>query len=165
MVAAALAVPWVAGRPIYCLHICPHGALQEWLGRVAPARLRARLPAEVAAGLRWLPGLLLALVVAITMLALPLDLADLEPFDAYLIKTAGWATATIAVVGLVASLFIPQAYCKFGCPTGALLEFLRSHGQADRFGRRDWAALLMVLLALGLYWRHAAIQQWILGSA
>jgi thiamine biosynthesis lipoprotein ApbE len=42
---------------------------------------------------------------------------------------------------LAASLFISQAYCRFGCPTGALLSFVRSSGSGDRWGRRDWAAL------------------------
>jgi len=54
----------------------------------------------------------------------------------------------IAVLGLVASVFIPQAYCRFGCPTGALLNFVRSTGSADHWGRRDSTAL--AFLATGL---------------
>ena len=42
---------------------------------------------------------------------------------------------------LIASLLAPQAYCKYGCPTGKLLELVRSHGRADRFNRRDAAAV------------------------
>ncbi len=162
LVAAALVVPWTSRRSVYCLHICPHGALQELLGRIKPKRLRIRLPAAVTRGLRWLPPLLLALVLLITMLPVPINLTDVEPFDAYIIRSAGWATVTIAVVGLIASLFVPQAYCRFGCPTGELLRFVRTHGRADRFGRSDLTAALMVALAAILYWKYDVIETWLL---
>jgi hypothetical protein len=97
------------------------------------------------------------------MLQAPFDLAGLEPFDAYVVRSAGWATIAVALAGLVASLFIPQAYCRYGCPTGALLEFVRSHGRHDRFGRRDVAAALLLALALALRWQFAALQPWLQG--
>ena len=35
---------------------------------------------------------------------------------------------TVAAVGLIAAFFVPQAYCRFGCPTGALrIEDLKPH--------------------------------------
>ncbi len=165
LLAAALAVPWASRKPLYCQQLCPHGAAQELLGRVAPKRWRIALPKNFAAGLRWLPGLLLALVVIVTMLVLPIDLAHLEPFDAYSLRAAGVATITIAVVGLIASLFVPMAYCHYGCPTGALLEFIRSRGPSDRFGRRDVAALLLVALAWVLAWKYQAIHAWMIADA
>ena len=127
-------------------------------------RWRVALPKELAAGMRWLPPLLLALVVAISMLVLPIDLADLEAFDAYLIRSAGVATIVIAIAGLVASLFIPMAYCHYGCPTGALLNFIRGHGRADRFGRRDMAGALLVALAAVVAWKYAAIHAWMVAA-
>jgi polyferredoxin len=67
------------------------------------------------------PFALLALAVCAVLRGWPLDLADIEPFDAWVWRAAGLATLIVAVVGLVGSLFIPQAYCRYGCPTGALL--------------------------------------------
>ncbi len=165
LLAAALVVPWATGKPLYCQHICPHGHAQEWLARLLPARWRIRLPVGVAAGLRWLPPLTMACVLAIAMLALPADLAGVEPFDAYVWKTAGWATLTIAGVGLAASCFVPMAYCHYGCPTGAVLDFIRKHGANDRFGRREIAALLLVGLAAALSWQSAAIRAWLESAA
>jgi hypothetical protein len=162
LMAAALAIPWATGKPLYCQHICPHGAAQELLGRIAPKRWRIALPRSFAAGLRWLPPLLLGFVVVVSMLVLPIDLAHIEPFDAYIIKSAGWATVSIALVGLVASLFVPMAYCHYGCPTGALLNFVRAHGRADHFSRRDLAALLLLGLAALLAWEYHAIRFWML---
>jgi hypothetical protein len=56
----------------------------------------------------------------------------------------------VAVVGLVASLFVPMAYCRYGCPTGALLKFVRYAGHGDAFGKRDVAALVLVGAAVAL---------------
>ncbi len=162
LLAAALAVPWATRKPLYCQQLCPHGAAQELLSHIAPKRWRITLRPDFARGLRWLPGLLLALVVAISLLVLPIDLAHLEPFDAYVPRAAGAATIAIAVAGLIASLFVPMAYCHYGCPTGALLEFIRGHGRADRFGRRDIAALLLLALAALLSWKYHAIHAWMI---
>ncbi|HEY2341802.1 MAG TPA: 4Fe-4S binding protein, partial [Chthoniobacteraceae bacterium] len=79
LLGAALAIPWTTGKPLYCQQLCPHGALQELLHRIAPKRWRTALRADLAAGLRWLPAGLLAVVIATTILGLPIDLAHLEP--------------------------------------------------------------------------------------
>ncbi len=164
LLAAALAVPWATRKPLYCQQLCPHGAAQELLSRVAPRRWRITLRPDFARGLRWLPGLLLAFAITISVLVLPIDLAHLEPFDAYVLQSAGVATLAIAIIGLVASLFVPMAYCHYGCPTGALLEFIRSHGRVDRFGRRDVAALLLLVLAALLSWKYHAIHAWMIAG-
>ncbi len=163
LVAAALIVPWATRRPLYCLHICPHGAAQELCGRLLPSKYRLKVSPFLAAKLKWIPPTLLLIALLTTMLVLPIDLASIEPFDAYIIKSAGWATLAIAVIGLMASLFVPQAYCKFGCPTGALLEFVRTEGTQDRFGKGDWFAGLLVLMVALVYWKYAVINTWITG--
>lgn len=163
LTAAALLVPWAARKPIYCHHICPHGAAQEWVGKLRPARLQVNLPAGVVRGLEFLPTGLLLLVVIIAMMAVPLDLAGIEPFDAYLFRTAGPATVGVAVIGLVASFFVPQAYCRFGCPTGALLNFVRARGATDHFSRRDLAALALVAVAVAINWHYVPLIHWVKG--
>lgn len=150
--AAALLVPWASGKPYFCGHICPHGAVQEWIGWFTQGRFVIALRHDVTAGLRWLPASLLGLALITTMLGVGFELTDVEPFDAYnaMLRTTGWATLSVAVVGLLASAFVPRAYCKYGCPTGALLEFVRDRGWDDQFSRRDWVAVLLVLLAVAL---------------
>jgi hypothetical protein len=165
MLAAALIIPWSAGKPLYCQHLCPHGHAQELLARITPKRWRIALPKNFAAGLRWLPFLTLAMIVVVVMLVLPHDLAAFEPFDAYAIRTAGWATIAIAVAGLIAACFVPMAYCHYACPTGALLNFIRGHGRTDRFGRRDVAALVLVLLAFVLSRLDVHFHEWLQSDA
>ena len=163
LLAAALLVPWATRRPFYCHHLCPHGAAQELIGRFRPRRLALTLRPDVASALSLLPGALLLLTLVTAMLALPLDLAGIEPFDAYLFRTAGIATLAVAGVGLVASAFVPQAYCRFGCPTGALLNFVRTRGSTDRFSTRDAAALGLMLFAAVLNWQYVPVLVWMKG--
>ncbi|PAW81343.1 MAG: hypothetical protein B9S33_16785 [Pedosphaera sp. Tous-C6FEB] len=163
--AAAVLVPWVSRRPLYCQQLCPHGALQEVISRWAPDRWRWTVPASLDRALRWLPGALLFGVLFVVMLPLDFDLAGLEPFDAYVIRSAGVATILLAVAGLLAAMFVPKAYCKYGCPTGALLEFVRARGVKDGFGRREVAAGLLLVVALAMHWQHAALSQLIFGTA
>lgn len=163
LTAAALLVPWATRKPFYCHHVCPHGAAQEWISRVRPARWQIVLPASVGRGLGVLPWALLAFVLVIALMAAPFDLAGLEPFDAYLIRSAGIGTLVVAGVGLVASVFVPQAYCRFGCPTGALLNFVRGRGATDGFSARDAAALGFVMLAVLIHWQYLPLIHWVKG--
>ncbi len=146
---AALVIPLATKRQIYCHHICPHGALQQL---VMPKKRRRSPPERLAVILRLIPWLLLAFVIVAAMLHLKVNLAGIEPFDAYVFRTAGIATIVIAIVGLVAARFIPMAYCKYGCPTGAVLDFLWAHGRPDKFSRRDIAAVALLALAVVLRW-------------
>ncbi len=161
LAAAALLVPWITRKPLYCHQICPHGAAQELMGKLRPAHWHFQLPDGAVRGLEYLPPALLCLVVLVTMMAVPLDLAGIEPFDAYLVRSAGIATVAIAVVGLLASFFVPQAYCRFGCPTGTLLNFVRARGPTDRFSRRDGVALALAGGALLLNWNYVSLIVWL----
>jgi len=149
LAAVALLGPVFTGKHLYCHHLCAHGALQQLVAR--HTGVEARIPARVDRWLGRLPFALLALVLASVVLGWGLDLNALEAFDAYLFRIAGWASICIAVAGLIAALFTPLAYCKYGCPTGALLKLLRFTGAGDRLGARDWlAALALAAGALAL---------------
>lgn len=146
LAAVALLGPVFTGKQLYCHHICPHGALQQLLAK--------RLPWQWSPSKRMdaffskLPFVLLAFVLMSVAFALPVDLNALEPFDAYLFRVAGWASIVIAIAGLLWSLITPLAYCRYGCPTGALFKLLRFTGDADRFGTRDWLAAGCVVMVL-----------------
>jgi FAD:protein FMN transferase len=59
-------------------------------------------------------------------------------------------------VSLVASSFVPMAYCRHGCPTGALLDHLRLHSRADRFSWRDGLLLGCLATAAAVHWWPAS---------
>lgn len=149
LTAAALVVPLTTRRNVYCSHLCPHGAAQQLLKRRLPWQLH--LSPRWSRVLKLVPLLLLAWCLLVGMLALPFSLVDIEPFDAWVFPVAGWATIGVAVTGLVASLFVPMAYCRFGCPTGAMLNFLRFHSRSGEWTARDGLACGLLLLAAGLW--------------
>ena len=142
LVSAALLAPMLSRRQLYCHYLCPHGVAQELIARASPRRVK--VPPRVLKWLELLPGMLLAWVVLVAMVPFAFDLTGIEAFDAYTLWLAGGAAIVVALVGLIAAVFIPMAYCKFGCPTGALLEFLRFNGRSDRLARRDGVALTLL---------------------
>jgi NosR/NirI family nitrous oxide reductase transcriptional regulator len=149
---AAFLLPWFTKQPVYCQFICPHGNLQRWTMKWLPARWKRPLPDDGKWIGKLIPVMLLLLVLAVTFLQLDFDLAGIEPFDAYLLKGAGLATIVVALSGIALSLLFPMAYCKFGCPTGWLLEFVRRRSGKDHFSDRDWVGLLLLAVAIAFYW-------------
>ncbi|MCA9081581.1 MAG: FMN-binding protein [Planctomycetaceae bacterium] len=138
--------PTVARQNLYCERLCPHGAVQQLAAHRFGKRWSLGPRGHAICSL--IPPLLLLWCVLVAMLRLGFSLVDIEPFDAWAWQIAGWPTLVIAVVGLVAALKIPLAYCRYGCPTGALLQYIRRHGRSDLLGCADLVALTALLLAL-----------------
>ncbi len=147
---AAVVLPVTTRRNVYCSHLCAHGAAQQLLVRVV--RPKRRIPARLLSWLAPLPWALLALAILTAVLHLPLSLVDIEPFDGYLPMVAGTAALVIFVVSLVAGAAVPMAYCRHGCPTGALLDHLRFHGRSDLLTWRDGVMVACLILAAAVHW-------------
>lgn len=146
----ALVVPWTTRRQIYCHNLCPHGAAQEWVSSVR--RLRRSVAPRLRRTLRLVPGASLCALFLVAALLPSSDLTVVEPFDAWVLGTAALTSLILAVVGLFACFVTPMAYCRFACPTGALLDFVRFRGRKDGFGRRDGVALLLLAVAAAVTW-------------
>jgi len=149
LAAAAISLPIVARSNVYCSHLCPHGAVQQLLPR--RWKRKSALPRSLVRFLFWIRPVLIAWVVLVTLLQLPFSLVDIEPFDAYAWRSAAWPTVLVAIVGIAASMHVPMAYCRFGCGTGAILQYLRRHSRSDRLTRADLFASLCLAVGLLLY--------------
>ena len=123
-VAAALLF-W--GRGAYCGWLCPFGALQELLNRLATA---ARFPQwRVPWGLHerlWPLKYMIFLVlfgVSLHSLALAERMAEVEPFKTAIILkfVREWPFVMFAAALLLAGLFVERFYCRYLCPLGAAL--------------------------------------------
>ena len=146
---AALVLPITTRRNVYCSHLCAHGAAQQLLVRfLKPKRSVPGWLKPVSVALPWV---LLTVAILASLLHWPLNLVDLEPFDAYLPAVAGVTAIVIFAVSLIASSFYPMAYCRHGCPTGALLDHLRLHRRADRFSWRDGVLLGCLAVAAAVH--------------
>ncbi len=139
----SLLVPWAGRRQVYCHHVCAHGAAQEWLGRLPLPKWT--LPTAWHRVLKLAPSLLLGSVFLMALSVPRLALGKFEPFDAWILGFATLPPAILAIVGLLGSLFVPMAYCKYGCPTGALLDFVRSTSSVEKFTMKDAAAALLLV--------------------
>lgn len=158
LLALALALPLFIRRQFYCHHYCPHGALQQWLSRLK--KKHYRVPLKLGHALEKLPLILLVIILLAVMLDFSININAMEAFDAWLILIAGWGTLLVAAAGLIFSFFTPMAYCRYGCPTGALLKFMRYAGEADGFSKKDVMALALVLLAAAIHWQREALSLW-----
>jgi thiamine biosynthesis lipoprotein len=78
------------------------------------------------------------------------NLSSFEAFDFWTLGVAALIPACIAIAGLATSIVVPMAYCHYGCPTGALLGFVRSASTQEHFQKRDGVALLLLLTAFFL---------------
>jgi NosR/NirI family transcriptional regulator, nitrous oxide reductase regulator len=139
--------PIAAKTNLYCSHLCPHGAVQQILPR--RWKWRSESLSRFNFLLRVLRPILLIYILLVMLTPLPFSLVDIEPFDAYLWQATAWPSIVIAVGSLIFSLFVPMGYCRFGCPTGGLLQYLRRNAKSHRFNAGDLLAVgcLVVCLA------------------
>ena len=115
------------GRGAFCGWLCPFGAMQELLNKLAK-RLRVpqvRVPWALHQRL-WPVKYMLFLVLfglSLYSLAFAEQMAEVEPFKtAIVLKFAReWPFVLFAVALLGAGLFIERFYCRYLCPLGAAL--------------------------------------------
>ena len=146
---AALLVPMATGKSFYCHQLCPHGAAQQWMRKFRKKPIR--LPKRLDGILKYVPVGLVVVVVFLAFTASAHTVAILEPFDAYVWEVAGGITIAIALFSLVASAFVPMAYCRYGCPTGAVLKLFEFKKGGDGWNKRDYLSFALLCLALLLY--------------
>lgn len=144
---AMLGPPLTKGNP-YCNHLCPHGAIQQ-LVRPKPRSLRyKKLTPALSRMMRRLPGLTLCAAYIALVLLPTIDLASWEPFHAYLFRIASWSSLAFAFATLAISAVLPMGYCRFGCPTGRLLDYLKRTATSDRLRVGDAVAVGLLVFAL-----------------
>lgn len=140
---AALLMPALFGRNVYCSHICPHGAAQQLLGHLRTRRFA--LPAKIHRTMQAVPWLLLLGLWGLAFLGIAVPFSHAEPFEIWSAGFIALIPVLIFATGLLAAVFLPQAYCHYGCPTGAVLRFLAS--SPGRWTRRDGIAGAVVAAA------------------
>lgn len=146
---AAFAVPLLSKKQVYCNHLCPHGAAQMLILKVS--KWRWTVPAKLRPVLSAIPAVLLTLVILTAFSVMELNLAAIEPFDAYVPTIAGAAALSIFLGSLIFSAFVPMGFCRYGCPTGAVISHVRWNASSDQWTRRDTVATALLALAVVCY--------------
>ena len=126
------------GRGVFCGWLCPFGALQELLNKIArlvsvpqvtvPAAMQKRfwlVKYGVAGGL---------IAIAFYSMSTATIAAEVEPFKTAISLHFDRAWPYVLYVGLLlaAGLFVERFFCRFLCPLGAVLAV------AGRFHVFDW---------------------------
>jgi NosR/NirI family transcriptional regulator, nitrous oxide reductase regulator len=143
--------PVTKGNP-YCNHLCPHGAMQQLIKPARGSRRHVTLPPWLASALTCVPGVLLSAAYMLLVSKPSTDLSTWEPFHAYLFRIAGWGSIALAVASLVIAFMIPMAYCRMGCSTGRLIEYLRRSANSHRIEMADWVAASLLVFAVWSRW-------------
>jgi len=115
------------GRGAYCGWLCPFGALQELLNKMAKAIKIKQVVVPWAVHERvWsFKYLIFLLLFGLSLYSLEWAerLAEVEPFKTAIILKfmREWPYVIFALVVLVPGLFIERFYCRYLCPLGAAL--------------------------------------------
>lgn len=144
LTAVALLVPALTGKNVYCSQICPHGAAQRLAGMAVKKRFA--LSAKWHRFFSTVPWISLLFIWGLALWGSGLPFAHAEPFEVWSTGFIALMPALIFTGGILVSFFLPQGYCHYGCPTGAMLKFL-THAPG-RWTNRDWFATIFIVLAV-----------------
>ncbi|MGL1893264.1 MAG: 4Fe-4S binding protein [Spirochaetaceae bacterium] len=116
-------LPLISNKSFYCNYICPFGAAQEIVGKV---KIKLKISKQIHKTLNSFRPILFGILTLLILINYSIDLSLIEPFAAFLYSVAAPITVILAVVSLIISVFIDKPWCKWFCPTGQMLEYLRS---------------------------------------
>lgn len=141
LVAVSLLAAAVSKGNVYCDHLCPHGILQQW---IRPRRAR-RLGRPIEQMLRLSALGVIAVMLVGIVTPLSINLAWLEPFDAYAVRVGVSFSLVLWGASLLLARLQPMAYCRHACPTGKLLDYVRRDASRHRMTLVDFALLAGVV--------------------
>lgn len=120
MLIVALLYPLAGRSGHYCAHVCPFGSAQELAGKLS--RRKLRITPRVLRMLTALRNLLWGVLMALLLTGTCTAWIDYELFTAFIYSSASVWVIVLAVLFLVLSVWVPRPYCRFVCPTGALMK-------------------------------------------
>ena len=119
----SILLPLITNKSFYCQYLCPFGSAQELAGKIPVKKIK--IGNKTSRILNSIKYILLVIATMIMILQVDVRLEYFEPFSAFQIKFASYFVLSLAVVMLILSVFSNKIWCKYFCPTGALLSMLR----------------------------------------
>ncbi len=119
MLCVVIVMPLLGRKGSYCHLHCPMGSAQELIGRIPLTKIK--INPRLGKVLNQLRYYILAALLFVMWLGVGFDLMDYEVFSAFIFTSASTIVLVMAALFLILSLFIQRPYCRFVCPTGALI--------------------------------------------
>ncbi|WP_282037895.1 4Fe-4S binding protein [Saccharicrinis aurantiacus] len=119
----SIGLPLFTSKSFYCSHLCPFGASQDLLGKIKKDKVK--LSPRVKEFLSTLQEKVFATIMLLLFTGVGFDLTNIEPFSAFIFKSASIPVLILALTFLALSVFTPRPWCRFACPTGYILNTIR----------------------------------------
>jgi polyferredoxin len=137
----AVGVPLCMGRNFYCAHVCPYGFAQELAGKPLGAFRKRTKKAGITKSaintMRMIRRIFFAVIMIALLAGIHFHLDLVEPFSAFLFRSAPRFVLWLAGIFLLVSVFLPRFWCRCLCPTGQLLDiFSPRKGTTVSFPRK-----------------------------
>lgn len=117
--AVVLIIPLFRRKEVYCSLYCPLGAAQMLMFKVPAKKLRIKKRVlDILSKVRYA---ILATLLLMMWLGVGFEIINYELFSAFIVSSASTVILILAALFLILSIFVARPYCRFVCPTGALL--------------------------------------------
>ncbi len=123
LLAVVIIMPLLGHKGTYCHIHCPMGSLQILLNRVPNRKIQ--IGAKTNKILNQLRYYILLALLLFMWIGFGFDLMNYEIFPAFLISSASTTVLIMAAIFIILSLFTSRPYCRFVCPTGAILTIMQ----------------------------------------
>jgi nitroreductase/Na+-translocating ferredoxin:NAD+ oxidoreductase RnfG subunit len=143
MLILSIVLPLVTNKSFYCQYVCPYGSLQELAGKIPVKKMK--IGQRLAKILNMLKYILLLTILFVIIFKIEISLEDFEPFSAFRYNFASYIVLSIAVLMLIVSVFNNKFWCKYLCPTGAVLGLLRGRIKKTADKTKTLAILVVIL--------------------
>ncbi len=112
--------------PVWCGYLCPYAGLQEFAGRLG-RKVRWHPSLRIQKIFREIRWVILFSLVLLYFIGGKSEASEVEPF--FFLFSRSWSVIPLSLIvfTLLASFFLPRFWCRFFCPTGAILLLLSSH--------------------------------------
>jgi NosR/NirI family transcriptional regulator, nitrous oxide reductase regulator len=130
------------GRGTFCGWLCPFGAMQELVSKLAGLLRvpRLQVPERIDARLKLVKYGVLGAILAVAAVSVPWAdrLVEVEPFKTSitLLFKRAWPFVLWAGALVVLSAFVYKSYCRYLCPLGAGMALLGHLRRLDWIARR-----------------------------
>ena len=107
---------------VFCSSLCPFGALQDFITKYTPKRLRKELPQAIHD-----KAIYFKYAVVVFLIVMSISFANLslfqyfEPFGTVFYFSQSYILWIILALFILGSVFISRFYCRYVCPLGAAL--------------------------------------------